>query len=366
MEPHSKPGEKSTLLSGDWRGPSPTPPASSPPSPAAPESVRAPGAGAPKLYRHARPSSFAAERARAADITRQARAAVETAFSDVRFGRKVSIEALSPIIDSIAASIARNPIAFSSVSRLKQLDENSYLHSVAVCGLMISLACELGLPDEALLEIGMAGLLHDIGKARMPAFLLSKPGRLTDEEYAMVKTHVERGVEMLAKSGASSIVLDVCANHHERMDGAGYAHGKTADSLTLPARMAAICDVYDAATSARAYKPALSQSEALERMAADTGQFDPALLGKFHAMVAIFPTGSIVRLQSDRLAVVLDDPGADPVTPPVRTFFCAISRRPLERRRVETTRDPIVGIERPDRWPLVDWPKMRAELLAAA
>lgn len=346
------------LLSDDWRGPV---------APVVPV-VRAVARTATqlKLYRHARPTTLAAEKMRAAEITRQAKTAVENTFRDVRLGRAISSGSLSPIVESIAASIARNPIAIPSVTRLKSRHEYTYLHSVAVCGLMISLAHELQLPAVDIHDIGMAGLLHDIGKARVPTLLLDKPGPLNDAEFAVVKTHTERGHDLLARSGGiPKIALDVCAHHHERIDGTGYPFSWSKDQLSLHARMGAICDVYDAVTSSRAYKSAWTQSEALEWMSSTNGQFDPQILDTFRRMIATFPTGSIVRLQSGRLALVLDDAAADPIAPPVVVFLCAETRRPLVWCRIDTARDPIVSVERPEQWSLQDWAATRQAIFAA-
>jgi putative nucleotidyltransferase with HDIG domain len=346
------------LLPDDWRGPA---------APAAPI-VRAVARTTtqPRLYRHARPTTLAAEKMRAADITREAKTVVESTFRDVRLGRAITSAALSPIVESIAASIARNPIAIPSVTRLKSRHEYTYLHSVAVCGLMIGLAHALHLPDADMHDIGMAGLLHDIGKARVPTLLLDKPGPLDDAELAVVKSHAERGHDLLTRSGGlPEIALDVCAHHHERIDGTGYPFRLSQDHLSVHARMGAVCDVYDAVTSARAYKPAWTQSEALEWMASTHGQFDPHIFDTFRRMIATFPTGSIVRLQSGRLALVLDDAATDPIAPPAVVFLCAETRRSLAWCRVETTRDPIVGIERPERWGLQDWPATRQAIFDA-
>lgn len=355
---HRENGESSGWLSDDWRGPS---------APVVPSvCTLATTNTRPKLYRHARPTTLAAERLRAAEITREAKTAVENTFRDVSLGRAITSGQLSPIVESIVASIARNPIAIPSVTRLKSRHEYTYLHSVAVCGLMVGLAHELHLPEVHIHDIGMAGLLHDIGKARVPTLLLDKPGPLDDSEFAVVKTHAERGHELLARSGGvPEIALDVCVHHHERIDGTGYPFRLSQDLLSVYAKMGAICDVYDAVTSSRAYKPAWSQSEALEWMSSTHGQFDPHIFDTFRRMIATFPTGSIVRLQSDRLALVLDDAAADPIAPPVVVFLCSETRRLIKWCRIDTTRDPIVSIERPERWRLQDWAAMRNAIFAA-
>lgn len=360
LRPTTTNGANGSFLGNDWRGPAEA-------APAAPADRPSRGRSGPtsKLFLNARPTTLAAERARASEITRQAKCAVEKTFAEVRLGRTIASGALTPIVESIAASLARNPIALPSVMRLKDRRDYTFLHSIAVCALMIGLARELKLPDDDMHDIGLAGLLHDIGKARIPTLLLDKPGPLNAAEMEVMRSHAERGRDLLIKSGGfPDVALDVCANHHERIEGTGYPQGCSGPDLSIHARMAAVCDVYDAITSPRAYREAFSQSEALEMMADSAGLFDPAIFMAFRTMIATFPAGCIVRLHSERLAIVLDAPAADPISPPVRAFYCAATSRPLPWRDVDTARDLIVGVERAERWNLGDWPALRTALLA--
>lgn len=311
-----------------------------------------------------RPAPLRDEMNRAREVIGVARSAVEQTFADIRFGRKIDVARLSPVVESIAASMSRNPIAIPSLTRLKQRHEYTYLHSVAVCGLMIGLARELEFDPALDFDIGMAGLLHDVGKAHVPRMLLDKPDPLNEEEFDLVRAHAVRGHEMLTDTGvAPEIALDVALNHHERMDGTGYPGGRTAEQLSIHARMGAICDVYDAVTSARAYKAAWSPGEALEWMSAAPGHFDRSILSVFSHMMGAFPIGALVRLSSDRLGVVLDEPDSDPLSPPVGVFHCAVTRRPLSLARIVPGSDIIVGIESPERWAFAGWNAMRADIL---
>jgi HD-GYP domain-containing protein (c-di-GMP phosphodiesterase class II) len=199
-----------------------------------------------------------------------------------------------------------------SLMRLKRHDEYRAMHAVAVCALMVSLARELALDDEARVNAGLAGLLLDVGKATLPDALLDKPGALTEDEWTQVKTHPERGHALLKQTGGvTREALEVCLHHHERLDGSGYPQGLAGDALSELARMAAICDVYDAITSNRPYKHSWDPAEAIAHMASVKGAFDPALYSAFVRCLGIYPTGALVRLQSERLAVALEqNPGA--------------------------------------------------------
>ena len=293
-----------------------------------------------------------------------ARDVVTSAFDDIKFGRRINASDLEPVVAAIAASVNRCPTALPSVTRMKERHEYTYLHSVAVCGLMIALAQELRLDPTLTREIGLAGLLHDVGKARVPIEILDKPGPLDFDEYALVQEHTVRGHQLLRESGIESeIALDVCLHHHERVDGSGYPSGISAQSLSIHARMGAVCDVYDAVTSSRAYKESWSPGAALDWMTGTSGHFDPRVLRAFRSMLGVFPIGSLVRLSSQRLAVVLDEPDDDPTTPLVCAFLCAETRRELPYVVMSTRGDAIIGLEISAHWGLRDWESQRAAIL---
>ena len=356
------------LLQGDWRTPGSPSPATPAAKPAPVPSTMGPAA----LHFGARKASFMQEKRRAQQIVSLAKERIGKAFEDLRFGRALNVDQLWPLVTGINASISRHPGALMGVTRLKDRHEYTYLHSVAVCGLMIGLARQMKLDPALHHEIGLAGLLHDIGKARVPTMLLDKPGPLTVEEEIIVREHARMGFETLMSGDdglstnerLSSIVLDACLHHHERMDGSGYPDQQRGNSISLFARMAAICDTYDATTSARVYKPAWSPAESLEYLANNPGQYDPEIVAPFSAMIGIFPVGSMVRLTSNRLAIVLEASEPDEMMPPVSPFYCIDSKQLLSLRRIDSTIDPIVGIEIPSRWNLPFFWQTRATILA--
>jgi len=170
-------------------------------------------------------------------------------FADVQLGRAVPLKAAPPLVDAIADAVTRHRSAMPSVTRLKTRNEYAYLHSVAVCALMLNLARQPGLGAE---QAGLGGLLHDVGKMTLPAALLNKPDALDEDERRLMRSHPEAGHALLRRTaGVSAIALDVTLNHHERVDGGGHPHGLSGDRLTRFAHMAAIRDVYDALTSGR-------------------------------------------------------------------------------------------------------------------
>jgi HD-GYP domain-containing protein (c-di-GMP phosphodiesterase class II) len=230
----------------------------------------------------------------------------------------------------------------------------------------MNLARTLRLPESDLQGLGLAGLLHDVGKISMPPEILNKDGPLTDAEYAVMKAHPKAGTQILQSgTGVPRVAFDVCLHHHERIDGRGYPCGLGGDQLSLAARMGAICDVYDALTSDRPYKDAWSPQRALAEMRSWAGHFDPRLMTAFITSLGIFPVGTLVRLRDSLLGVVVaDDPDA-PTLPTVRCFYSIPTRTRVYPEDVKLAHDNVLTAEEPGAWPLGDWPALCEELLAA-
>ncbi len=251
-------------------------------------------------------------------------------FADIRLGRALDSEQCSAIVKDVVELVMEDPAALILVARLKNHDDYSYMHSVATCTLMVALSRQLGLSHEEQCSAGLAGLTHDVGKLMVPTDLLNKPSPLTPAEYAVVKTHVHHGHSLLLESGVSNkMVLDVCLHHHERLNGTGYPHGLRGAEITLYARMAGICDVYDALTSKRPHRGRVEPGLALRQMISQSGQFDLRVLQAFVKAVGIYPIGSLVRLRSQELAIVVGQDTHSLLRPQVRSFYSLSDRRPL-------------------------------------
>ena len=337
------------------------------PEPSAAVAAPAAVAGPRRLReRRARPRPFRTELDRARAILDSSKAAVTQMFGEARLGRAISVEMAMPLVDEISASVARDASAMLKVTRLKSKNEYTYMHSVAVCALMINFARHLGMSEAEVHDVGMAGMLHDIGKMATPLEVLDKPGALTDEELHQIRSHPIEGHAMLAVTPQiGTAALDVCLHHHERHDGGGYPFGLSGEELSLFARMGAICDVYDAVTSERPYKNAWSPNMALARMLEWEGHFDPALLHGFILSLGIPPLGSLVRLRSNRLALVMREGEAgDPGAPRVRAFYAVEDARFLgyEDLDADPAVDPIILFEKPDRWFGDGWPALRRRI----
>lgn len=304
-------------------------------------------------------TSMSAELDRASRLIRHAKGAVASMFAEARMGKAIDAADALSLVDEINDSVARNPGAMINLARLKSVDDYTYMHSVAVCGMMVSLARQLKLDGDAVRAAGLAGLLHDMGKALVKPEILNKAGKLTEAEFAEMKRHPELGCSLLVEGGGvMEVALDVCLHHHERIDGAGYPHRLAGSQISLFARMGAVCDVYDAITSNRPYKSGWNPAESIRRMAEWTGHFDEKVFHAFVRSVGIYPVGSLVRMQSGRLAMVTEVNQNQLTSPRVTMFFSTKSDARIPPIAIDLARrgevDRIVGPEDPSHWPFRD------------
>ncbi len=315
---------------------------------------------AAKAERRLAPIPVSAEIEQAAKICSQSKRAVTSMFQEARMGKAVNTAGAQKLVEEISDSISRNAGALISLARLKTADDYTYMHSVAVCALMIALAKQLGLDEEQTRKAGIAGLRHDLGKALMPIDVLNKPGKLTDEEFAIIKKHPEEGHKLLlASTGADEIALDVVLHHHEKTDGSGYPKGLKDSEISLFAKMGAVCDVYDAITSNRPYKNGWDPAESLRKMAEWTqGHFDPMIFQAFVKSLGIYPIGSLVKLKSGRLGIVIDQAEKSLLVPRVKVFFSTRANARIPPEILDLSRpdcpDAISGREDPTKWNFAD------------
>ena len=316
------------------------------------ESILQEVAEAPKKTEHR--VALHEENLLAQKIHARARETVALVFERAHIGKVLLVDEAISIVDEISQTVSRNSGALLNLTRLKNKNDHVYQHSVAVCSLMIALGKQMGMEGEILKYLGMAGLLHDIGTVGIPDEILNKAERLTDEEFEIIKTHPQRGWEILSASrDMDEMILDVCLHHHERTDGEGYPERLSGDDLSLFSRMASVCDVYDSMISGRSYRKAATPADAIRKMTELLdGQLDQMVFRAFIKTVGIYPTGTLVMLKSGRLAVVSDQTAKSLTTPIVKVFFSTKANAPIPLELIDLSKmpDSIASVENPDNW----------------
>lgn len=288
---------------------------------------------------------------RAQKVHAQGKVAITELFKMACNQETLRIDSALILVDEIRRSTARNQNAFLSLIRPKAMGDYLNLHSIAVCAVMIMLGRQMEMDHETLISLGLAGLLHDIGNTVIPK-LTNKSGKLAKEEYEIVKTHAVKGWEMLKAHNLDDIVLDVCLHHHERMDGSGYPDGQASDSLSLFAKMAAICDTYDSLISDNYHRKGISPANAIRQMAKwQEGQFDKPVFHAFVKTMGLYPFGTLVKLKSGRVAVVEEQSKKSVSSPVVRVFYSTKMAEPIFQEWVDLSKvqDAIVSVEEADK-----------------
>ncbi|HUW51419.1 MAG TPA: HD-GYP domain-containing protein [Sulfuricella sp.] len=286
----------------------------------------------------------------------KARTELENAIGDLRADRKIAIEPVWPLLEEIYKSVNENKDAIVTVCRKKKKGGYALEHSVSHCALMMAFGQTLGMDKAAVLDLGLGGLFHDIGKIRVPAAILNKPGKLTAEELAVVRKHPLWGGEFVKSAdGFPERALAVVMEHHERIDGTGYPNQLKEHGISLFGQIAAIVDVYDACISIRAYGAAADPCMVIRHLFEEAGkQFHKELVQQFIKTIGIYPVGTLVRLESNKLAIVIRQTKSL-TQPVVRIVFdlkhnCFMSPEDVDLSRPRDKMDKVVGHEAPEKW----------------
>lgn len=281
---------------------------------------------------------------------------VQTLMHDVRLGNEVQVDCLNPVVDKILDSISRHPDALTSLLRLKTHSQYAYEHSLCVSALSIAIALTLKISTNQIREIALGALLHDIGKAHIPKFILDKPGPLNSDETKIMRQHVVKAVHTLeGLPGVSRTTIECVQFHHERLDGSGYPLGITGNKIPSYTQIVSIADTYDAMTSDRCYKKGVEPSYALNLLhAIGERHYSVAILDALTIAIGVYPVGSLVRLNNGHLAVVTAIDRHNPRAPTVQVIFNTRERSyipPYElvlSRRFESPK--VVGVESFESW----------------
>ncbi|MSO82617.1 MAG: HD-GYP domain-containing protein [Acidobacteria bacterium] len=227
------------------------------------------------------------------------------------------------IVDSLVQEVSQNRTALLALTALKDYDSYTFTHMVNVSILTMGQARGLGMEGPLLREFGLSALLHDIGKVKTPADMLNKTGKLTDQEFEILRRHTVEGAEILRRTPEIPALAPVVAfEHHLRLDGTGYPAGVSRPTLNLGTMLCGIADVYDAMRSQRVYQEAFPTDRILAVLQRNDGtQFDQHLVRRFVQLVGIYPAGNLVRLDTEEVAVVLKTYAPDPYRPRVRLLL---------------------------------------------
>lgn len=304
-------------------------------------------------------STLSEELKRSQKVYSEANKIISNIMHDVRIGKQIEIERIDPVVEKMANSILRNKDALLSLCRIKNKDNYTFLHSVSVGALLISFAHALDFKRDVIKQLGVGGMLHDIGKTKVPNEILNKPGKLTEDEFIIMKSHVVHGCSILRKTpGIAQVSFDVAAQHHERFDGSGYPLKMKNVEMSVYGQMASIVDVYDAITADRCYHKGMEPTVAIRKMFEwSKFHFNPNLLRTFIHTVGIYPVGTLVILESGKIGVVIEQCETDMTRPLVRIIFDTKKSSFIPPKDIDLAKplgqgggDKIVNYESPAKW----------------
>lgn len=264
--------------------------------------------------------------------------------NDAKLGRKVDYESSIETVSSIVDSAARNPDTLLCLSKLSRYDGYTYAHSINVAAISVVFGEYLGLEREELINLGVAGMMHDLGKTAVPARIINKRGRLTENEFSEVRRHPQHGYDILRRNdNVPEEVLEAVRGHHEKFNGSGYPAKKTKKDIPGLARILSLADVYDALTSDRSYKDAILPNKALAIMYGMRDQdFDALEVQLFIKCLGIFPSGSLVKLNSGSYGVVYESNPALPLMPKIKIILDE-DLRPIPSKLVDLAAREAMG-----------------------
>ena len=250
---------------------------------------------------------------------------VKRAFEVLRNKRNdVSFEEIQAVSRRIVAEVLRNRRALVHLTEIRSHDDYTFAHSVDVCVLSVLVAVHLGYTEVKLQELAVGALLHDVGKTKIEPDLINKQTALDEDEMAIMRRHTMFGFDILRSYQGKMTLpsIHIALQHHEKYDGTGYPRGLSKDDIHEYSRIVSIADVYDAVTSDRPYRKALLPHEAYELMLFNGSQhFDPMILPLFLQRIAIYPVGTVVRLNTGDIGVVTSVPPEMPLRPTLRLIL---------------------------------------------
>lgn len=250
--------------------------------------------------------------------------------------------------EKLVESIDRNPNALMCLTKIREKDTYLLEHSLNVAILLGNFGKRIGLSELQVQELALSGFLHDIGKINIPDHILHKPAQLTDQEMVVMRDHVYYGVRTLEDMALPEHIIRTVAEHHERLDGYGYPDGARGDEISKAGRMIAIADTYDAITADRCYKAGMPSQKALKILLEESPEkYDRELVTQFIKCVGVYPVGSLVKLNSEQVAMVVEQREDKPLRPKVKVFYSTRGRHYLAPKDLDLAAgSPQIEIEK--------------------
>lgn len=232
---------------------------------------------------------------------------VDNVLRALRLSHDINTTEVKTAVKSCVKSVLKNPNAMLWLTQIKDKDDYTAEHSLRVSIMAVALGRELELMEKELEDLGVAAMLHDVGKVNIPLEVLNKEGSLSREEYDLIKTHPDKGKQLLmSKSDVPPVAVDVAYSHHEHINGKGYPRGVSADKIPYFAKIVSVVDAFDAITSDRVYSDGRSTLEGLRILYDCRGQqFDEEIVRAFVRLVGIYPPGHIVDLTNGEVGIIL-------------------------------------------------------------
>lgn len=257
--------------------------------------------------RYANKVSVKQEYKRSRSVFKQSRQTTKTLLQDIVLGNVLDTKAAKRIVDNCIDSILNNESVMLWMTKLRNNDEYTSEHCLNVCIVAIAFGRQLGMEREELASLGMCGLLHDVGKMRVPNDILNKPGKLTPKEWKTMQAHATFGRNLLMTTKGLGQTVDVAYSHHERVDGKGYPRGVEGRHISRFAKIIAIVDTFDALTANRCYSKPITPSAAVKIIYNERGaHFDEDLVLRFIKTIGLYPPGTIVELTNGSLALTIE------------------------------------------------------------
>ncbi|GDY26874.1 HD-GYP domain-containing protein [Agarivorans sp. Toyoura001] len=261
-------------------------------------------------------------------------------FRQLQQGEPIDIEPMERAAEGLIDSLENQSGAMLCLAKIRAKDKYLMEHSLNVGMLLAYFGRSLGMSKSVQKQLLMGGMLHDIGKINTPDEILHKPGKLTDDEFVIMREHVVHSHNILkVQEGISKIMLEIASNHHERLDGLGYPNKLKGEQLSSYTRMANIVDCYDALTADRVYKSGMPPTAAFRILLSGVGtQFDKVLIEKFIRCMGVYPVGTLVKLKSKKLGVVVERNELKPLQPIIKLVFNAATNTHTEVKLIDLSK----------------------------